>query len=100
MKVYIAGRISGTPDFKERFAAAERWLEQQGFTDIFNPAAKQPEGLTYKEYIDRDLKELMGCDAIYLMPDWEESKGARLEKNYALTTGMVIIESVVSERRD
>ncbi len=92
MKVYIAGRISDDPDFRNKFSAAERWLEGQGFEEIFNPAADQTGDLTYKEYIDRDIKELMNCDAIYLLPGWEGSKGARLEMQYALTTGMTIIE--------
>lgn len=47
MKIYIAGPITGIPDYKERFAKAEAELKAKGHA-VMNPAAL-PEGFEYSE---------------------------------------------------
>lgn len=85
-KVYIAGPITGDPDYREKFSNAAddiRWL---GLEPV-NPA-EAPEGLTYKEYIDRGLKLLMECDMICMLPGSGDSPGASLESHYARLAGL------------
>ena len=36
-KIYLSGKISGDPDFKEKFALKEKELTEQGHL-VFNPA--------------------------------------------------------------
>ena len=88
MKIYIAGPITGDPDYAQHFEAAEKLLLSKGHA-VINPVKNL--GFTYKEYIDMGLCELMRCDAIYLLPGWEKSNGACLEYNYAITTDMRIL---------
>ena len=57
---------------------------------VINPVKNL--GFEYREYIDMGLCELMKCDAIYLLAGYEKSKGAQLERLYAQTVGMRIIE--------
>ena len=86
MKVYIAGKITGCPDYFEAFAEAAFTIRTAGDEPV-NPCGA-PEGLTYRQYINRALKLLMKCDAIYMLPGWKDSKGAKLEKTYAETVGL------------
>lgn len=88
MKIYISGAISNDPDYKMKFAKAEAFLQSLGYI-VINPA-KNPEGLTYKEYIDLGLKQLCSCDAVFALRDTNHSKGARLELAYAHTVNMPI----------
>ena len=99
MKIYIAGPITNNPDYEKQFAEAEEKLLSQGHL-VINPA-KNP-GTCYKDYLDIGLCELMKCDAICLLPGWEESKGARLENHYARAAGLTIyhigVEGFYEER--
>ena len=92
MKVYIAGKITGNPNYKKEFEEAEEWLTKQGH-EVFNPAKNQ--GYSYRQYINAGLYQLMNCDAIYLLPNYENSRGALLEYQYAITVEMKIIERSV-----
>ena len=89
MKIYIAGSITKNPDYEKQFSEKEQILSEQGY-EVINPAKNQ--GFSYKEYIDIGLFELMRCEAIYLLKGYEYSPGARLEKRYAETVGLKIIE--------
>lgn len=46
---------------------------------------------THACYMRGDLIEMLGCDAILLMPGWEESRGCRDELNAALSAGLPIL---------
>lgn len=86
MKYYIAGKITGNPNYREEFAKAERILKAEGHT-VMNPC--KDEGFSYKEYIDMGLNELMRCDGIYILPTaLNNSDGAILEMRYAQTVGL------------
>lgn len=83
--VYISGPITGVPDYRDKFAAAEKQLLECGFI-VINPA-KKPEGLSYAAYMRLSFSEINECDTVYMLPGWENSVGARAEKVYAETLG-------------
>ena len=91
-RVYIAGPITGVDGYEESFNKAAADLEALGFEAV-NPIAPGPvEGADYKYYIDRGLRMLMECDAIYMLRGWRKSKGATLESFYAMICGLEYYE--------
>lgn len=93
VRIYISGAITGTDDYQERFADAERKLQQQGY-DVVNPAKVNdmlPKSFTHDEYMKISLSMLELCQGIYMIPGWEDSKGANMEKKHAYSCGIKII---------
>ena len=93
MKIYISGAITGTNDYMERFAMAEKELTEQGYS-VINPAkvnAQLPEDTTYEEYMKMCFCMLDMCDSIYMIKGWEKSCGASQEYGYALAKDMIIM---------
>lgn len=93
MKVYISGKISGTDltETRKRFAAVAKELQEQGHTTI-NPFENGlSENDSWENHIVRGIADLLHCKAIYMLRDWEESKGARIEQAIALELELLIM---------
>lgn len=83
--IYISGKITGTDDYLQRFESAENHLNTMNITDVINPAKVNsylPE-LSYSQYIKMSLCMLEMCDTIYMLKNWENSIGAKLEWEFA-----------------
>jgi nucleoside 2-deoxyribosyltransferase len=78
--VYIAGPITGVPNYETEFAKAEAWLRTHDFTPL-NPA-RLPQGMTNEQYTRIDFAMIDAADAVYFMPEWFTSPGATLEMDY------------------
>ena len=85
MKIYIAGKITGEPNYKEKFDIAATSLEAQGHI-VLNPA-ELPEGMLPADYMRICFAMIDTADAIYLLEDWSSSFGASIERGYAMYTG-------------
>ena len=93
MKIYISGQISGLPldEAKAKFQTVETKLKAQGYETV-NPLKNGiPDNEAWEVHMAADIVLLLDCDAIYMLPGWESSKGATLEKNIAERTGKKII---------
>jgi hypothetical protein len=91
-KVYIAGPVTGTDDYKIRFSEAEAQIRELGLEPVNPVAPGLVEGASYKYYIDRGLKMLMESDVVLMLPGWTQSDGARLEEMYARICGIPVVE--------
>lgn len=88
-KVYIAGPITGDPDYERKFNAVEKELTKRGYWAV-NPILgnDKRKDWTYKQYIDRGLNLLMCCDYICITDVWIRSKGLDVETAYAEAVGI------------
>lgn len=76
-KVYIAGKITGDQNYWGKFSRAEDLLESEGFI-VINPATL-PGGMTSADYMRICISMIDTADIVAFLPDWEESRGAKLE---------------------
>lgn len=94
MKIYISGKITGLPLNKvaKKFAYHSQLLELKGYEPV-NPLIISPfeEFKSWHEYMIDDIKVLFECDAIYLLRDWGQSRGARIEYQIAKELGLKIL---------
>ncbi len=92
MKYYIAGPITGDPDYKRKFAAAAE-IFREGWPDdvAINPAVL-PEGMSPADYMKICLPMLLASDGVFLLPGWETSAGAKIEKALAEYAGIPVFE--------
>ena len=91
MKVYIAGPMTGLPQFnRPAFHQAALNLSFEKHVPL-NPAIL-PDGLTEADYMAVGITMLQRADAIFLLTGWQFSAGARAEHALALKLGLEVIE--------
>jgi len=84
MRIYIAGKITGTPPeiCKAKFQGAEDRLKNMDLRglEVVNPVklVGNPQA-GWNVAMVQCFAALIQCDAIYLLNDWKDSKGARIE---------------------
>lgn len=93
MKIYISGKITGLPeaDAKYYFHSAHAELKTQGHEPVNPMFLPHNHGKTWAEFMREDLQALLTCEAIYMLENWQDSKGARIEFGLAVELGMKII---------
>lgn len=94
-KIYIAGKISGEQRWSvfSKFMAAESQVKlKYPGCEVVNPIRFCGSEWPWLDCMRVCITHLMGCDAIYMLKDWKQSRGARLEHFIALKLGMRIIK--------
>lgn len=92
--VYISGKITGLTEeeFTKNFEAAEMHLKSQGHQTM-NPVtlcAEIPKDSSWEEYMALCVRGLMNCKEIYMLRNWSDSKGARVERAIAFELGLPV----------
>lgn len=96
MRIYISGKITGLDIEVARgyFEAVEEALLKAGLTPVnpFKILSYEP-NKSWKEYMLADIEALMDCDAILMLENWTDSKGAKVEHAIAEKMGMKLYYS-------
>lgn len=89
-RIYIAGPMSGLPDFNyPAFHTEAARLRALGF-HVESPA-ENPKQESWEAYMKQSIRQMLTCDAVFLMTGWEASRGAGIEYRLAVTVGMEIV---------
>ena len=96
LNIYVAGPISGTDDFRERFAKACQEVSLLGYQPVCPldlPKEFEDDGRAeiWLACMRVDIPALINCHGIFLMAGWENSRGARLEKLIADGLGLILL---------
>lgn len=111
MKVYIAGPMTGIPQFNipafDEAAAVLRAQEHEVVSpaeldDLFTREEALSSGTgdqdhvtsgTWGDFLARDVKMIAddGIEAVFVLPGWEQSKGARMESFVAHLCGLPVL---------
>src|SRR6266550_4503303 len=79
LKVYIALLQAGVPSFCPHLSAAF----PSAFSDI-----------SYDVWLDYDFAVIRRCTHVLMLPRWETSKGAGIERSHAKRLGLPVFESI------
>jgi len=104
-KIYISGPITSIRGAMDKFDKAEEALKNKGH-EVFNPLLitlpKQGEEMSefnkvgeWVWYMRRCIPELVECDSLLLLPGWQDSRGAKLEKSLAEDLKITIYYNIV-----
>lgn len=82
--LYISGPITGMPGLnKAAFNDAARRLRECGFV-VVNPVDNGvPDSAPWADHMRADIRQMMDCSGMALLPGWGDSKGVALEKQIA-----------------
>lgn len=99
MLIYVSGRYSGDVDKnieEARDVAIACWrIGHAVICPHLNTAHFEVEApdISYDDYISGDLSMIARCDAMVMVPGWQDSKGAVIEKDYAASLGIPVYEA-------
>lgn len=95
MRIYLAGPMTGLPDFNfPAFNAAAARLRELGH-DVVSPAENEGGDTSHpwSYYMRQDLHHVLSVEAIAVLPGWQRSRGATLEVSVATALELPILDA-------
>ena len=89
-RIYIAGKVTGEPlrECTGKFGRAQKDLEELGFEAVNPLQVVGTWEITWKNAMRKCIRALMECDAIYVLPCSQNSRGAGIELQLAASLGI------------
>ena len=91
-RVYLSGPITNTKNYKGLFMFAEALVDFGEAKQTYNPTSQIPSSSSWEQAMHRCLSEITNYDTVVMLPGWNASRGARLERDVALACGMHIVD--------
>lgn len=94
---YLGGKISGLPIemARNKFESMADTLRGMGYEVVhgfeINQAVIANGTHKWEDCMRADIKAMLECDEVHMMPCWKESRGAQLERDIALRLGMKVV---------
>lgn len=97
--VYVSGKYTAdTYDGRQKNIEIARdftiKLWKKGYSVIcphLNTANLDEEGIDWTTFINGDLEQVRRSDIMFMLPNWKESKGAKIERDEALDCGKRVV---------
>lgn len=90
MRLYVIGPVTGRENLNRKaFEDAKEKLWDAGY-DVLIPHDVVPPDATYQQAMRLSIKTMLGCDGVAALTDWDESRGAKLEREVAVACGIEI----------
>ena len=89
-RIYISGKMSGDPDYVQKFLNAEYQLTKAEYKTM-NPTRFISSSANWNRAMRVAIYLMMKCDGVALLPDWKQSKGAKIEERLARDIGMPVM---------
>ena len=89
-RIYISAPITGMEDTADqRFNAAAKLAKEEGFIPV-NPYQENRSFCQWGDAIVAGLRLLRKCDCILLCEGWQQSRGCRIEQQFAQGAGIEV----------
>ena len=95
-KCYIAGKVTGLEkvDAAYFFLSGERWCEANGLIPVNPFALFDGSQLPYWHIMFLCIRQLAGCRTVFMLNNWRDSRGARIERVVA----MLMLKRIVYQK--
>lgn len=90
--IYIGGKVTGLSriEASHKFGAVQRPLIQEGHRTIV-PLDIVPKDASWEVAMRICIAALMTADELHLLPNWNESRGAMIERDIAMKLNIPIV---------
>lgn len=90
MRLYVIGPVTGREKLNRKaFEDAKERLWDAGY-DVLIPHDVVLPIATHERAMRLSIKMMLGCDGVAALTDWDESRGAKLEREVAVACGIEI----------
>jgi len=98
-KIYICGKVTGDPNYREKFLKEDDRLSSLGYEPV-DPTACISSKESWSKAMKLAIRLMLLCDGVSLLPDWRKSKGAIIESSLARELGIAVRDSKEWEGKD